>query len=186
MSLEQYLKICSKYNTLYIQYRDKKNSIEIQKQNILYLKENAFSLKNRKIPIIINDKLELLKYCDGIHLGQEDLETLCFKYSLTPIAMIKLLRKKYSNKIIGISTHNELEILETNKLDIDYIGLGAYKQTDTKNVSNILGKKISYLAKISNFPVGAIGGVTLDDKIENISYNVIGSGLLKDSKKRLK
>ena len=179
ISLEQYLNICSKYDITYIQYRDKQNSIQIQKKNILYLKQNAVSSKNTNIPIIINDKLELLEYCDGIHLGQEDLESLCSRYKLIPITMIKLLRKKYQNKIIGISTHNELEILETNKLDIDYIGLGAYRETNTKDVSNILGENISYLAKISNYPVGAIGGVTLDDTIENISYNVIGSGLLK-------
>jgi len=172
ISLEQYLNICSKYDTTYIQYRDKTNSIDIQKENILYLKQHT------NIPIIINDKLELLDCCDGVHLGQEDLESLCSKYKLKPFSMIKLLRKKYQNKIIGISTHNELEILETNKLDIDYIGLGAYRQTNTKDVSNILGDNISYLAKISNYPVGAIGGVKLNDNIPNISYNVIGSGLL--------
>ena len=173
ISLEQYLNICSQHNTTYIQYRDKTNSIDTQKEHILYLKSNT------NIPIIINDKLELLDYCDGLHLGQEDLESLCIKYKLQPLTMIKFLRKKYPNKIIGISTHNELEILETNKLDIDYIGLGAYRKTNTKDVSNILGDNISYLAKISSHPVGAIGGVKQTDKIENITYNVIGSGLLK-------
>ena len=171
ISLFEYIEICSKYNTVYIQYRDKVNSTEIQKQNILYLKQNT------NTPIIINDKIDLLDYCDGIHLGQEDFESLSIKYKLQPIQMIKFIRKKYFNKIIGISTHNEFEILETNKLDIDYIGLGAYRETNTKSVSNILGDNISYLAKISKHPVGAIGGVKLDDNIQNISYNVIGSGL---------
>jgi thiamine-phosphate pyrophosphorylase len=173
ISLSKYIDICSQHNTVYIQYRDKISSIDTQKNNILYLK------KHTNIPIIINDKLDLLEFCDGLHLGQEDLESLCVKYKLSPINTIKFLRKKYPNKIIGISTHNELEILETNKLDIDYIGLGAYRETNTKDVSNILGTNISYLAKISVYPVGAIGGVKLDDKIDNISYNVIGSGLLK-------
>lgn len=173
ISLFKYLEICSQHNTVYIQYRDKINSIDIQKNNILYLKQHT------NIPIIINDKLDLLEFCDGLHLGQEDLESLCAKYRLSPINAIKFLRKKYPNKIIGISTHDELEILETNKLDIDYIGLGAYRQTNTKDVSNILANNISYLAKISTHRVGAIGGVKLDDKIDNISYNVIGSGLLK-------
>ena len=89
------------------------------------------------------------------------------------------MRKKYPNRIFGISTHNELEILEANKLDIDYIGLGAYRDTSTKkDISGILGDKISYLAKISKHPVGAIGGVKVDDDIEHITYNVVGSGLL--------
>lgn len=60
-----------------------------------------------------------------------------------------------------------------------YIGLGAYRSTSTKDVSNILGDNISYLAKISRHPVGAIGGVKIEDNIKHITYNVIGSSLLK-------
>ena len=172
-SISSYVKHISKYNIIYIQYRDKINNDDIQKQNILLLK------KITNIPIIINDKLDLLEYADGIHLGQEDLSSLSNKYKLSKELTLKLIRKKYQNKIVGISTHNEVEILETNTLDIDYIGLGAYRDTTTKDISNILGDKISYLAKISNHPVGAIGGVQINDDIEHINYNVIGSGLLK-------
>ncbi|NQY93947.1 MAG: thiamine phosphate synthase, partial [Campylobacteraceae bacterium] len=90
---------------------------------------------------------------------------------------IKLIRKKIGNKILGLSTHNEIEILEANTFDIDYIGLGAYKTTTTKDVKNQLGEKLPYLAKISKHPVCAIGGVKINDIIENTSYNVIGSGM---------
>lgn len=173
-SISQYLQHISQYNIIYIQYRDKINSLEIQKQNITLLK----SLTN--IPIIINDKLELLEIADGLHLGQEDLERV--KNNELKIMneelLFQFLRKRYPNKVFGLSTHNEKEILSANRLDLDYIGLGAYRATNTKDVSNILGENISYLAKISTHPVGAIGGVKLDDMIPNISYNVIGSGLL--------
>jgi len=171
-SLEDYLKLLEKFNIVYIQYRDKINSLDTQKQNIVFLKNNT------NIPIIINDKLELLNYADGIHLGQEDIVEL-FGAKLSKEQTLKLIRKKYPNKIIGLSTHNELEILEANSLELDYIGLGAYRATNTKDVSNILGDKIEYLAKISNHPVGAIGGVRVDDNIENISYNVVGSDLFR-------
>ena len=173
VSLEQFLAICSKYNTSHIQYRDKENNLETQKEHILFLK------KNTQIPIIINDNLDLLKYVDGLHLGQEDMNALQDKYKLSKENVLKLIRKKNQNKILGLSTHNEVEILEANKLPLDYIGLGAYKTTSTKDVSNILGSNISYLAKISLHPVGAIGGVLIDDDIENITYNVVGSGLFK-------
>ena len=43
---------------------------------------------------------------------------------------------------------------------------------------NVLGDNISYLAQISNHPVGIIGGVKIDDNIEHVSFNVIASGLL--------
>ncbi len=60
------------------------------------------------------------------------------------------------------------------------IGLGAYKNTTTKDVSTILGDKISYLAKISRHPVCAIGGVQIDDIIDNIKFNVVGSGFFNE------
>lgn len=172
-SLSSYLEKISLYDIVYIQYRDKANSLEIQKQNVEYLK------KHTNIPIIINDSLELLKVADGLHVGQEDLEELSKSLKLPPENTIKFIKKTNHNKIIGLSTHNEKEILEANKFEIDYIGLGAYRTTTTKDVSNMLGEKASYLAKISSHPVGLIGGVKIDDDVENISYNVIGSGLLK-------
>ncbi|MGK0256249.1 MAG: thiamine-phosphate pyrophosphorylase [Arcobacteraceae bacterium] len=169
ISLKLFLEICKQHDTVYIQYRDKINSLEIQKQNIAFLKQNT------NIPIIINDKVELLEFADGIHLGQEDITAVIGSDKATTL---KILRKKNPNKIIGLSTHNEIEILEANNLDLDYIGLGAYRVTSTKDISNIIGDNISYLAQISKHPVGIIGGVRLDDDIEHVSYNVIGSGLL--------
>lgn len=163
-SIKQYIQHIAKYNVVYIQYRDKKNSLDIQKQNLQILKNNT------NIPIIINDHLELLEYADGLHFGQEDIKNKNY--------IIKLLRKKYPNKILGLSTHNELEILEANNLDLDYIGLGAYRATKTKDITHILGDKISYLAKISTHLVCAIGGIKVDDNIPYITYNVIGSDLL--------
>jgi thiamine-phosphate pyrophosphorylase len=128
------------------------------------------------IPIIINDKIELIEFADGLHLGQEDLDKI---HKDKKIA-VKLVRLKIKDKLLGLSTHNEIEILEANELEIDMIGLGAYKNTNTKDVSTILGSKISYLAKISKHPVCAIGGVKVEDIIENIRFNVVGSGFYED------
>jgi thiamine-phosphate pyrophosphorylase len=114
----------------------------------------------------------LFKLADGLHVGQEDLQAIHKDKKLA----IKLIRLKIKDKLLGLSTHNELEILEANELALDMIGLGAYKNTNTKDVSTILGSKISYLAKISKHPVCAIGGVKMDDIIENIRFNVVGSG----------
>ena len=81
---------------------------------------------------------------------------------------------------MNLLADSEIEILEANELDLDMIGLGAYKNTNTKDVSTILGSKISYLAKISKHPVCAIGGVKVEDIIENIRFNVVGSGFYED------
>jgi thiamine-phosphate pyrophosphorylase len=167
LSLFDFIEIIKELDIKLIQYRDKINSNRIQIENLKYLK------KHLEVPIIINDKIELINYADGLHLGQEDLKNI---HSEKKIA-IKLIRNKIKNRLLGLSTHNEIEILEANDLDLDMIGLGAYKGTATKDVDSILGEKISYLAKISKHPVCAIGGVNIDDKIENINFNVVGSGL---------
>lgn len=170
ISLEKFANLCKKKDVKIVQYRDKISSLEEQKTNLLYLKSQL------NIPIIINDKIELIEFADGLHLGQEDLEKIHKDKKLA----VKLVRLKIKDKLLGISTHNEIEILEANELAIDMIGLGAYTNTSTKDVSTILGSKISYLAKISKYPVCAIGGVKIEDVIENIRFNVVGSGFYED------
>lgn len=176
IALEEFINIVKKYNIKLLQYRDKKNTLDIQKRNLEILKSAL------DIPIIINDNLELLDTAHGLHLGQEDILRVLNEHIKVKNAevLFKFFRKKYPNKIFGISTHNELEILQANELPLDYIGLGAYKTTSTKEVSTVLGAKISYLAKISKHPVCAIGGVKMSDKIENIAFNVISSDLYHD------
>jgi len=171
ISLERFIYLCRKKDVKLIQYRDKVSSLEVQKNNLLYLK------KNLNIPIIINDKIELIEYANGIHLGQEDF----LKIHKDKKIAVKLLREKTKNKLLGLSTHSEFEILEANSLDIDMIGLGAYKNSSTKDVNTILAEKISYLAKISKHPVCAIGGVKVEDKIENVRFNVVGSAFLDEN-----
>ena len=155
-------------NIVFIQYRDKKSKIYRQKRAIKLLKRLT-----KKI-VIINDNFLLLKEADGLHLGQEDLNRL----TKNKKKFFKKLKKRYSNKIFGLSTHNLKEIFMANRLKLDYIGLGAFRSTKTKDTKNILGKKIERLAKFSIHPVVAIGGIRLEDKIKNISFRAIGRGLI--------
>lgn len=172
LTLEKFVQICKNLDVKIVQYRDKISSNSIQKENLIYLK------KSLNIPILINDKIDLIEFVDGLHLGQEDFEKI---HANKKIA-IKLIRNKIGKKLLGLSTHNEVEILEANDLDLDMIGLGAYRNTTTKNVSTLLGDKITYLAKISKHPVCAIGGVKIDDKIKNVSFNVVGSDIYSNIK----
>lgn len=171
ISLEKFVDLCKKKDVKLVQYRDKISSLQEQKINLLYLKSQL------NIPIIINDKIELIEFADGLHVGQEDLEKIHKDKKLA----VKLVRLKIKDKLLGLSTHNEIEILEANELALDMIGLGAYRNTNTKDVSSIIGSKISYLAKISKHPVCAIGGVRMDDIIENIRFNVIGSNFFNEN-----
>jgi thiamine-phosphate pyrophosphorylase len=110
-------------------------------------------------------------------VGQEDLKRIdedIFK-------AVQILRKLIGkDKLLGISTHNEKEVAQANKMDLNYIGLGAFRDTSTKkDLKNILGDNLDNIASNSKHLVAAIGGVKLDDKFSNVEYHVIGSGLLK-------
>jgi len=175
-----------------LQYRDKNSSLE---EKIKRIKEIR---KYWKKTLIVNDTLELLPYADGIHIGQEDLKNLCKKLDLSKYEIIDSIKNGkwkmengkfiinnhftlsilHSKFIVGLSTHNKEEILEANKLPLDYIGLGAYRPTATKDTLNILGGKIIELIKYSYHPVAVIGGVKIYDKIPS-KFKVVGSDICK-------
>ncbi len=170
ITFEEYIEICKKNCVEIIQYRDKISRFEIKRENLRKLR------RLWRGTLIINDEIDLVDECDGIHLGQEDLAKIDKDFKKA----IYKLRKEIGDKIIGISTHNREEIEITNSLDIDYIGLGAYRGTTTKRDAKILGEELPKIAKYSNKRVGAIGGVTLKDRIENVDYLVIGRGLFEN------
>ncbi len=107
---------------------------------------------NYKIPLIINDRLDLVKKCDadGVHLGQED-------------GSIKDARKYLgSNFIIGASCYNSKHIaMEAAENGADYVAFGAFFESKTK-VPKVKVKKniIEDWNFISNIPCVAIGGIT--------------------------
>lgn len=176
ISLAYFSEIIYEYPTFYIQYRDKVNDLETQKENIIELKKYC-----NDIPIIINDHLELLDTADGLHLGQEDLQVLMNKHScLSKEDTIEYIRTHYAQKLVGLSTHSIEEIQEANLFNLDYVGLGAYRNTSTKDVEYLLGENLAQIASHSKHPVAAIGGVQIDDRIQNVTYNVVGNGLYDD------
>lgn len=168
--LEAFVDIAKQKNAEIIQYRNKNADIAFIKAQLI---------KIRKIYdgfLIVNDAYELVPFCDGVHIGQEDLKAI----DTDAQKAVKILRSVIKeDKILGLSTHNEAEVIEANAMDLNYIGLGAYKNTSTKkDVTNLLGDKLDLIASKSKHPVAAIGGVKLDDTFEHAVYNVIGSGLL--------
>lgn len=169
LSLEDFVSIAKKYGAEVIQYRNKSADISFIKQQLIELRQLFEGF------LIVNDSFELAQFCDGVHVGQEDLQNI----DIDTKKAVKILREVIGkDKIIGISTHNKDEILKANELDLNYIGLGAFRATSTKDVDNILGERLDEIASFSTHPVAAIGGVRLDDQFKNVTYHVIGSGLL--------
>ena len=168
LTLKNFVDLAQKHNAEIIQYRNKNGSIEEIKEQLIELRKlwNGF--------LIINDKVELISFCDGVHMGQEDLSKIDEDIL---VAVAKIRSEIGSDKLFGISTHDEIEIKNANNMDLNYIGLGAFKQTITKDVTNILGDDLDRLASFSKHKVAAIGGVKLSDVFENVSYLVVGTGL---------
>jgi len=171
ISLEEFIELAKAQNAEIIQYRNKDGDISFIKQQLIRIRKIYEGF------LIVNDTYELVEFCDGVHVGQEDLKVIdddIFK-------AVKILRTVVgSDKILGISTHNEEEVLQANQMDLNYIGLGAFRDTNTKkDISGVLGDKLDSIASLSKHFVGAIGGVKLSDKFSHVRYNVIGSGLIK-------
>jgi thiamine-phosphate pyrophosphorylase len=120
---------------------------------------------------IINDNVQIAydTGADGVHLGATDMH---------PAEARKILGSK---KIIGGTAHNIHEFRNLNDSDVNYIGLGPYRYTATKNdLSDVLGiENVTNIMQAhrqlnSTIPVFAIGGIQLDDISPIMSAGVQG------------
>ncbi len=107
--------------------------------------------------LIVDDRVNLLQtgLFDGVHLGKNDMELTKAK---------KITKNDY---LLGATCNALQDVRQANLCDVDYIGLGPYKYTQTKkNLSPILGnegyQKILNNSKNSK-PIYAIGGIVLED-----------------------
>jgi thiamine-phosphate pyrophosphorylase len=127
--------------------------------------------------LIINDNPLVAKKCnaDAVHLGLDDMSVL-------------EARKIVPDKIIGGTANTFEHIIQRCAEKVDYIGLGPFRFTNTKEkLSPILGiegyQTILQQMKKGNLntPVYAIGGIELKDIEQIITTGVYGiavSGLL--------
>ena len=108
--------------------------------------------KDKGAVFIVNDRIDiaLLTDADGVHLGQDDL----------PVKEARRLLG--NNKIIGYSTHNLREALESKKLPVDYISFGPIFTTKTKEDAQTPKglKGLDGIMKAVKIPIVAIGGIT--------------------------
>jgi len=111
--------------------------------------------EERNVKIIINDRADVAFVLKtDVHLGQDDLP---------PRAARQLLG---NNAIIGFSTHSVRQAVEAVKLPVDYIAVGPVFATKTKQnpekTVELEGVKRVREA-IGDFPLVAIGGITLEN-----------------------
>ncbi len=153
------------------QYRNKISGDEVVARELEIMRSHFAGT------IIVNDRIEFVRsgeYADGLHLGQEDL----LRFAANASDAVKSVKMEINGALLGISTHNLDEILEANTLDIDYIGLGAYRSSDTKKEAREGGDLLLEYARRSTHPVALIGGLRWSDRFgPAIACRVMGGAL---------
>ncbi len=136
----------------------------------------------KEVFLILNDRVELAKELNvgGVHLGKEDMPPSKARMILGPAA------------VIGVTANTFADIIAVSALDIDYYGIGPYKNTTTKkNLAPILGlegiRKICYEMAEKNIeiPHVAVGGIEYDDILPLLEAGVNGvavSGAIANAK----
>jgi len=134
--------------------------------------------KSYKATFIINDfpDMAALIDADGFHLGLQDME-------------VRLARELYGkDKIIGGTANTLEDVLQRVEEGCDYIGLGPFRFTTTKEkLSPVLGLE-GYDAIMNDLdkrgirtPIYAIGGIGIDDIASLMNtgvYGIAASGMI--------
>lgn len=121
--------------------------------------------------LILDDRVELAKelQAGGVHLGKTDMPPIQARLQLG------------AGAVIGVTANTFEDVEKVKTLDVDYIGIGPYRYTETKkNLAPILGlegiRHISDEMKKNEIeiPVVAIGGIRLEDVVPLMATGVNG------------
>ena len=150
-----------------VQLREKHGDIRafIERANAL-----KAILAGTGVPLIINDRVDvaLAVDADGVHLGQSDMSAALARQLIGP------------DKILGLSIESPQQLTESQRLDLDYIGLSAIFATPTKtNTTKNWGLDglVDTLQKTA-LPVVAIGGINQGNIREVAATGVHGIALV--------
>jgi len=112
---------------------------------------------------IVNDRADVASACgaDGVHVGNEDLPVDEARRLLGPGA------------IIGASAHSAAEGLVAQERGADYLGVGSFLATTTKEDASVRGAKCYLEVRHAvSIPCFAVGGITADNVDEAVKVGV--------------
>jgi len=112
------------------------------------------ALRPRGVTLIVNDRTDvaILAGASGVHVGQDDL------------AVEEARRLVRAERLVGVSTHNREQFQQAAATSADYIAVGPIFSTSSKaNPDPVVGTEfISNVRPLTNNPIVAIGGITLE------------------------
>lgn len=135
-----------------LQYRDKSAG----PQQILHaVSAVRAAIAGASCRILLNDRpdLAVLSDANGVHVGQTDLSPQDARTIVGP------------GRLIGLSTHNEMQLQAAGQSPADYIAIGPIFVTATKHDPDpVVGLEGVRLARqLTRKPLVAIGGITRDN-----------------------
>lgn len=139
--------------------------------------------KQHNVPLIINDRVDvaLAVGCEGVHLGQDDMD------------IVEARRLLGDNKIIGATVSSIEEARTAVERGADYLGIGTLYATATKkNAKNIIGingirKILRYLGTTNeasrNIKSVCIGGINASN-LQRVVYQLYAPSNLEPKEKQ--
>lgn len=137
------------------QFREKGTGALTGEAKLTLGKQLRAMCQDHNVPFFINDDIDLVDVLnvDAIHVGQGDMS-------------VEEIRKRFPNKIIGLSISNREELTQSPIDLIDYVGAGAVFPTLSKeDAKDAVGLQwIETLRKeFPSLPIVGIGGITTDN-----------------------
>ena len=124
--------------------------------------------KKHNVKFIVNGKPnDIDKFnANGIHLKSEYL----YDYNKRPIN---------EEFILGASCHNEAELLQAEKINVNYAFISPVKKTGSHPEAIAIGwQQFKVLSEKVKFPVYALGGMSLDDLEIARQHNAYGIAMI--------
>ena len=151
-----------------VQLREKHQDKLVIKEKALFLQA---LLKPLKIPLIINDYVELAAEigADGVHIGQQDMPVLLAR---------RILGKR---AIIGLSIESFAELRVANRQpELSYVTASAVfpsrTKTDCKTIWGL--ENLQKLTAESVHPITAIGGINQDNVADIFQAGACGVAVI--------
>jgi thiamine-phosphate pyrophosphorylase len=127
-------------------------------------------LRPRRIPLIINDRVDLVLACeaDGVHLGQDDLP------------LTEARKVMGDGRIIGISVNTARQAVSAEHGGADYVGAGPVFSTLSKrDLEPVLGLKgLRDIRARVGLPILAIGGIEAENAADVIAVGADGIAVI--------
>ncbi|HEX4064688.1 MAG TPA: thiamine phosphate synthase [Acidobacteriaceae bacterium] len=130
-----------------LQYRNKDDDDVVVAEDLLAMKEAAGTMR-----LILNDRAALVMAAGwgGVHVGQGDL---------SPMEARQMVGR---GGLVGLSTHNEAQMIVANREPVDYVAIGPVFATASKfDASPVIGLEgVARARTLTEKPLIAIGGIT--------------------------